>query len=370
MRLMALVKSADHVCCRYRLAAFQSLLAQAGHDLELLPWPRSWWGRLRLQRQLKKADSVIVQRRLLAPWELPLVRRAARHMIFDFDDAIFLRNSYAPGGLFSATRQRGFTRMVGAADLIVAGNEFLGCSAAAEVGADRVRVVPTCIDPNRYPLARHVRSGRGVQLAWIGSSRTLRGLERTTALWDKIGRSCPGLGLRIICDKGLSLTRLPVELYPWSQATEATALADADIGISWLPDDCWSRGKCGLKILQYMAAGLPVVANPVGVQANLVRHCETGFLVETTEEWCDAIACLAADPALRRRMGREGRRVVETQYNLATGADLWIRALDEFAQSWNAPLLAAASASKMVTSSRAAESKPPTLHSPREEVAA
>jgi glycosyltransferase involved in cell wall biosynthesis len=369
MRLVALVKSADHVCCRYRLAAFQSLLAQAGHDLELLPWPRTWWGRLGLQRPLSKADVVIVQRRFLAPWELPLIRRASRHLVFDFDDAIFFRNSYAPAGLISVTRQRGFTRMVGAADLIVAGNDFLACRAAVEVGAARVRIVPTCLDPNRYPLSRHVRSGRGVQLAWIGSSRTLRGLERTAGLWDEIGRCCPGLGLRIICDKGLSLTSLPVELCPWSQATEAASLADADIGISWLPDDCWSRGKCGLKILQYMAAGLPVVANPVGVQANLVRHCETGFLVETTEEWCDAIACLAADPALRRRMGREGRRVVESQYNLATGAELWTRALDEFAQSRKPQKLVASSA-KRVLSAPAVENMPTRLHLPREEVAA
>src|ERR1700679_2651976 len=95
MHLLGLVKSIDHVCCRYRLTAFQSILDQAGHDLELRAWPRTWLGRLWIQRHLRRADVVIVQRRLLAPWELLLVRRAAQRLIFDLDDAIFLRDSYA-----------------------------------------------------------------------------------------------------------------------------------------------------------------------------------------------------------------------------------------------------------------------------------
>jgi len=333
MRLLALVKHVNHVCCRYRLAAFQSHLAEAGHELQLLAWPTSWWRPLWMQRQLRQADVVIVQRRLLTLWELLLVRRAARKLAFDFDDAVFLRDSYANSGLASASRLRGFQRMVRAADLVVAGNGFLGDRAAAEIGAARVRIVPTCVDPGRYVLARHERAGSGVRLVWIGSSSTLQGLQRTAALWNEIGRRCPGVALKLICDGELPLAQLPVECCPWSEATEAAALAGADIGISWLPDDDWSRGKCGLKVLQYMAAGLPVVANAVGVQAVMVRHGETGFLAETPAEWCAAVARLAGDPALRRRMGHAGRRVVENQYSVAVGADCWVRILERLAQT-------------------------------------
>ena len=74
--------------------------------------------------------------------------------------------------------------------------------------------------------------------------------------------------------------------------------------MSWLPDDLWSRGKCGLKVLQYQAAGLPVVANPVGCQAEMIRPGENGFLATTPDEWVDAVRQLAGDPELRRRMGR------------------------------------------------------------------
>jgi glycosyltransferase involved in cell wall biosynthesis len=329
MHVLGLVKRVDHVCCRYRLAAFRSQLAQSGHELELRAWPRTWFGRLWLPRYLRRADVVIVQRRLLAPWELLLVRRAARKLIFDLDDAVFLRDSYAESGLVSANRLYGFTRMVKAADIVVAGNEFLGDHAAAATDSGRVHVVPTCIDPDGYALATHRRAGAGVRLVWIGSSSTLQGLERSVALWEEVGRRCPGVALIVICDKSLSLHSMPVQHRPWSEATEAADLARGDIGISWLPDDRWSMGKCGLKVLQYMAAGLPVVANPVGVQASMVRHGETGYLVTNLDEWCAAIERLAGDPALRKRMGMAGRRVVEAEYSVSSGAASWKAVLEQ-----------------------------------------
>ena len=109
-------------------------------------------------------------------------------------------------------------------------------------------------------------------------------------------------------------------------------MATSDIGISWLPDDTWSQGKCGLKVLQYMAAGLPVVANPVGVQAEMVRHGETGFLAETPDQWAEAVGRLARDPALRRTMGRAGRRRVETGFSVAFGAGRWLEVLRRLEQ--------------------------------------
>jgi glycosyltransferase involved in cell wall biosynthesis len=95
-----------------------------------------------------------------------------------------------------------------------------------------------------------------------------------------------------------------------------------------VPDDLWSRGKCGLKVLQYMAAGLPVVANPVGVQADLVRQGETGFLAETPDQWAEAVGRLGSDPALRRRMGRAGRQRVEAEFSVAAGAACWVELLE------------------------------------------
>src|SRR5262249_55540596 len=155
-------------------------------------------------------------------------------------------------------------------------NDFLREQALSVVPAANVQIIPTCLEANRYPLAQHTRAKADAHLVWIGSSSTLRGLEAIKPLLEEVGQSWPDLRLKLLCDRSLYLRHLPVLNCPWTEAGEAAELASADIGISWLPDDSWSRGKCGLKILQYMAAGLPVIANPVGIQVDLVRHGETG----------------------------------------------------------------------------------------------
>ncbi len=323
MRLVALVEHPDHVCCRYRLAAFRPHLEAAGHTLDLRPWPRRWWSRLRLSNALRDADVVVLQRRLMPVWLLYLLRCAAPRLVFDFDDAVFLRDSYSPKGLHSATRLHRFMATVETADAVVAGNRHLAAEASRwAVTPGRVHVVPTCVDPTRYGPARH--DGAGVELVWVGSSSTLRGLESVRPLLEQIGREVPGARLKLVSDRFLRLDDLPVIERPWSEATEAAEIAAADVGVSWVPDDLWSRGKCGLKVLQYMAAGLPVVANPVGVQAEMVRHGENGLLARTPAEWVAALRQLAADADLRRRMGAAGRRLVETEFSVESGAARWV----------------------------------------------
>jgi glycosyltransferase involved in cell wall biosynthesis len=325
VHLTALVEEPEHVCCRYRVAAFRPYLERAGHSLELRPRPRRWCEWFRSARELRDADAILLQRRLLQRWQLWLIRRAAGRLLFDFDDAVFFRDSYSSRGIHSAGRLRSFAAVVRAADAVIAGNDFLAEQAAQFAGPSRVHVIPTCVDPWRYPLAAH--AGGGVQLVWVGSSSTLRGLEAIRPLLEALGKDIPGLQLKLICDRFLQLEHLTVVPCPWTESGEAAEIAAADIGISWVPDDPWSRGKCGLKVLQYMAAGLPVVANPVGVHTAMIRHGESGFLAETPAEWSAAILDLARQPALRRRMGAAGRRRVERDYSVAAGADRWLALL-------------------------------------------
>jgi len=322
MRITALVKSHDHVCCRYRVAAFRPYWESLGHEVEIQPWSSGWF----LQRILglsRRADVLIVQRKLFPLWQLKLLRGAVDRLVYDFDDSIFLNSSYNPLGRECPKRFQQFRYLVQAADVVVAGNEYLRDQAAALTDPAKVRLIPTCVEVARYQPARHDFAAGVVKLAWIGSSSTLRGLEKFRTTLDRLGQALPGLRFKVICDRSLSLEHLSVDFRPWSEATEAADLADADIGISWLPDDAWSAGKCGLKVLQYMAAGLPVVANPVGLQRTLVRDGETGFLARTPEEWQHAVARLARDPQLRRAMGAAGRRSVENEYDIAQGRAAW-----------------------------------------------
>jgi glycosyltransferase involved in cell wall biosynthesis len=120
-----------------------------------------------------------------------------------------------------------------------------------------------------------------------------------------------------------------IEHDTWSADSEAASLCQGDIGIAPTPTDRWTLGKCGFKIVQYMAAGLPVIASPVGANAELVRAGETGLIPSTIDDWPRAVAALATDPALRARMGAAGRELVEKEYNLERVADQWAELLGE-----------------------------------------
>ena len=305
MKLIGLVDSEDHVCCRYRLAAFRSALASAGHSLELVALPENPLARLRLFCSLARFDAVILQRRLISRLSTALLRRYAQRLIFDFDDAIWLRDSYHPKGVKSRKRLARFESVCQASDLVIAGNEYLA-KFANRYAPDRVETIPTCVDPCRYPVAKHI--GTQPTLVWVGSASTLNGLDRIRETLNAIGRAVPGVRLKLICDKPLTLDSMPVDFVPWNEGAEASEIAESDIGIAWMPDDDWSRGKCGLKVLQYLAAGVPVIANPVGVHSAMIRNGMNGLLAQSNEEWVHAVKTLANDAGIRRKMGMAGRR--------------------------------------------------------------
>ncbi len=328
MRIVAIVKSLENACCRYRVAAFRPLLEQAGHSLRLLPWPRTFWSRRLIRRHLAGADVLLLQRRMPHAGHLAAFRAQVPYLIYDFDDAVFLRDSLHRRGPHCPHRAQRFRSVVQAADAVVAGNRFLHEQASLWVQPERLHLIPTCLDPARYAPATHADESVS-QLAWIGSASTLRSLQRFRPFLEEVGSRIAGLRFKIICDTFLHLDNMHVVRCPWAEQTEAAELAQAQIGVSFLPDDLWSRGKCALKILQYMAAGLPVVANPVGLHPRLVVPGQTGFLVETAAECAAAIRLLLDNPAMRRRMGQAGRELVQERFQLGLGAAAWLRLLDK-----------------------------------------
>ncbi|MGO9115550.1 MAG: glycosyltransferase family 4 protein [Thermoguttaceae bacterium] len=316
MKVLALIESADHVCYRYRFNALAWSLAQEGLLLDALPIQRGV-GRIPTLLAGSRADIVILQRKLLPAWQLAILRRHATCLVYDIDDALFRRDTYTWKNQQSHSRLSRFRGIVRAADAVLAGNEYLTQFASIYVDPSRVHFVPTCVEPSWYPLASHRRSGSWARLGWIGQRCMLPSLDAMGEHLIAIGKRLPDVSLRVISDALPQISGVRMELRPWSSATEAAELAATDIGVSWLCDDLWGQGKCGLKVLQYMAAGLPVVANSVGVHRKMIVHGQSGFLVDTPDEWAEAVALLAENPSLRHRMGTTARRIVENDYNVS-----------------------------------------------------
>ena len=190
MKLLALVEEPDHVCCRYRIRAFEPAMAAAGCSLSCVGLDRGALLRVVQLHRANEYDAVILQRKLLPGWQLHALRRASRHLVFDFDDAILFRDSYAHRSPHSRWRARRFAQTVRASDTIVAGNDFLADLALrAGARAQSVHVIPTCVEPRRYPIAAHQSP---VELVWIGSSSTLQGLEQSRPIWACGGRRASG----------------------------------------------------------------------------------------------------------------------------------------------------------------------------------
>lgn len=329
MKALALLEAPEHVCGRYRIAAFAPAMVAAGWSVALEGIARAPLARIRQLRRAGRYDAVILQRKLLPGWQLAILRRSSRRLIFDFDDAVLYRDSYDPRGPDCRRRAARFAATVRTADVVLAGNGFLGeCAVKCGAKADCVRVLPTGVAASTYtPKTDDPTEVRPMRLVWIGSSSTLQGLEAKRSLLECLGREVPGLTLRIIADRFPRFDPLPVEAVAWSEATEAADLASSDVGISWVPDDLWSRGKCGLKLLQYGAAGLPTLANPVGVHPEIVIEGETGYLPRTDDEWVAAVRRLSGDPGVRSAMGRAARSRIEDYYSVDSLAGRFVAAV-------------------------------------------
>ncbi len=251
-------------------------------------------------------DLVVVERQLfpyLPAWvEWPLFTGRAP-VVLEFDDAIYLTPFHGAK----------LARLAAAARIVIVGNAELARFVASR--AREVAIVPTVVDVERYrPRAGH-RDGDRLVVGWIGLPWNLPALERLARPLARLAREVP-LELRVISTAAPRIPGVAIRLVPWSAADEPAMLADLDIGVMPLPDDAWSRGKCGLKLLQYMAAGVPAVASPVGVNREIIADGDNGRLAAGDDEWFGALRDLARSPSLRARLGASGRRSVEERYSL------------------------------------------------------
>jgi glycosyltransferase involved in cell wall biosynthesis len=319
---------------RFRIEQMLPFFAGRGHECEVGFLAGNALARLFLYRRLPEFDAVVVQKRLLSRGEVFLIRRRTSRLVFDVDDAVMFDGR----GERDRRRQARFAAIARAADLVLCGNEYLAQEARA-CGA-RVEIVPTVIDTERFhpdvaaggppvpgledpagPGRPEPQAGstRLVTVGWTGSSSTNRYLNELLPILAELAGT---IRLKIITDStvGLDFARLgpvPHEVVRWSPENEVLEAATFEIGVMPLPNNPWTRGKCGFKALQYMGLGLPAVCSPVGVNRDIIRHGVTGFLPSSVDEWQSILGQLARDAGLRTLVGRAGRRRVEEAYSTA-----------------------------------------------------
>lgn len=271
----------------------------------------------------EKYDAVYLYREaaLLGPtfYEHALKLRKIPFVV-DFDDAIWINGTWGNNGVFARLRfPSKIETICRIADAVSVGNEYLRDYASQF--SSNVAIVPTTIDLEKYAVQPELADDAPFTILWSGSTPTLVHFETARPALEAIA-SRRKIVVKVICNKPPERPIAGADnvFVPWSDKGEAEAIGACHVGIMPLPNDEFSRGKCGLKALQYMATGRATVTAPVGMNRDLIEHGVSGLLANNQEEWIAAIEQLADDPALRRRIGAEGRRTVEKGFSAPAGA--------------------------------------------------
>lgn len=290
-----------------RLGAFATIRRQRQLDL----------------RRLDDYDVVFVQKGVFPGLTAGIEQKIAarKPLVYDFDDAIWLPRQGGNPVLRFLHRERAVQDILRRSTAVITGNEFLADYARHFCRA--VTVVPSAVDTARY------RPSTGTDtVGWIGSRTTMPYLKPLAPVFRELG-----ISPRVIAAGDPTGLGFPVTFRQWQAETEVAELTQLGIGLAPLPDTAWERGKCGVKILQYMAAGLPVIAAPVGVQTELVRDGVTGFIAGTLDQWRDRLQQLRTDAGLRQRLGNDGRAAVVAKYDVTVAATRVAEVLKASAQT-------------------------------------
>jgi glycosyltransferase involved in cell wall biosynthesis len=344
MRLLAIVPNLYDTSPgqRFRIEQWEPLLREQGVEITYAPFldaelssilyrqgqvgkklshvVRRFHGRLSDVRSAKDFDVVYIFREaaLFGP---PIFERMIGRQVpfvFDFDDAIFVSYRSPSNGYLSylkfAAKASTICRL---ASHVMVGNPYL-----AEYSRQfnpNVTVIPTTIDLDKYHVVKHAADSEPVVIGWTGSFSTVQHLDTLRSALQKLARR-EKFRLKVIGTPEYNLKGVDVEAMDWRADTEVEDLTPCDIGIMPLPDDAWSKGKCGLKALQFMALGTPVICSPVGVNTDIIQDAENGYLADSEDEWVEKLGTLIRSAESRKRIGLAGRATVEARYSATVQA--------------------------------------------------
>ncbi len=278
--------------------------------------------RIKVLRGLNNVDLIWIEKEALPylPYwlERALMPRNVPYVV-DYDDAIFHNYNLSSRVLIRKFLGNKIAKVMANSKVVVSGNDYLA-NYAKKAGASCIEYVPTTVDITRYPYVGSNNTSIATHpiIGWIGSPSTQDYVLRLKPVLEALHQE---LGIRLVlvgAQPALAdqFGDVPVEVISWSEEREAMAIANFDVGIMPLPDAPWERGKCGYKLIQYMAGGKPVVASAVGVNIEIVSNWHCGLLAESLEDWYQALHKILTSPSERNRFGLSGRKAVELQFSL------------------------------------------------------
>lgn len=247
-----------------------------------------------------------------------IISMSGKPVIFDFDDAIFLPASSRPNNFIERFKNPGkVASIIRRSEYVISGNSFLADFALRYNRS--VSVIPTPIDTDKY-YPDNGKPADKIIIGWIGSATTLDFLDPMRDIFRRLIKEYPNISFKIVGGK-FSVNGLSgVTSKPWSLEEEIGDLKTFDIGIMPMPDNDWTRGKCGFKAILYMSMGIPCICSAVGVNKEIIIDGLNGFLAETQDEWFEKLSRLIKSPQLRRNLGAAGRARVEEKYSLRVNA--------------------------------------------------
>ncbi len=340
MRVLAIVPSIYNTSPgqRFRIEQWEPILRQSGVEITYAPFENDELrsvlysgGQLlakigavvrnlkRRRKEISSADGfdlvyIFREAALMGPpWFERKIARSGVPVVFDFDDAVFVSYKSPSNGYLSYLKFPGKTAEICRLSAhVMAGNEYL--ADYARQNNENVTVIPTTIDTNKYEYFDRPDDPETITVGWSGSFSTIQHLDTIRDVLQELAREENFL-LRVIGTPVYKIPGVDTEAVQWRPETEIDDLRQMDVGLMPLPDENWSRGKCGLKALQYMALGIPTICSPVGVNSTIIQDGVNGFLAADKAEWIEKIKRLMYDSELRQKIACAGRATVVKNYS-------------------------------------------------------
>lgn len=283
--------------------------------------------------KVNQFDLIIVEKEIfpwLPSWTEQILTAFNIKYIVDFDDAIFHNYDLNNNFIIKTFLKNKIKRVIANSSCVIAGNQYI-YNYAIESKAKKIHLIPTVIDFHKYKNISK-KSNKIFTIGWIGSPSTVKYLDIVKPVLVKLLKFI-NFELVVVGATPNNFLNIPVKILKWTEDSEVINISQFDVGIMPLPDEPWEQGKCGYKLIQYIACGVPVICSPIGVNIEIVETGKNGFLANNEDEWLNAFLSLHNFPLLSLEYGNYGKNKVIEKYSLQSSEQPFVEIVNNVCKS-------------------------------------